>query len=97
VPIIIGRGAPAQVISFVASSLYTDYVLGIQTTAAALKPDYFAFSLPAGVVSGSYSINNAGTSATGAVLYGHLAISASPVPGPVGGLIAWRRRRMEAA
>jgi hypothetical protein len=93
----------------VASSLYTDYVLGIQTTAAAPKPDYFAFSLPAGVVSGSYSINNAGTSATGAVLYGHLAISASPVPGPVvgaglpglvialGGLIAWRRRRMEAA
>jgi hypothetical protein len=89
--------------------LHTDYVLGIQTTAAAPKPDYFAFNLPTGVVSGSYSINNAGTSATGAVLCGHLAISASPVPGPVvgvglpglvialGGLIAWRRRRMEAA
>jgi hypothetical protein len=81
VPIIIGRGAPAQVISFVASSLYTDYVLGIQTTAAAPKPDYFAFSLPTGVVSGGYSINNTGTSATGAVLYGHFNIRI-PRPGP---------------
>lgn len=95
--------------SFVASSLYTDYVLGIQTTAAAPKPDYFAFNLPLGVVSGSYSINDAGTSATAAVLYGHLVASASPVPGPIvgaglpglvmalGGLIAWRRRRRAAA
>jgi len=95
--------------SFVASSLYTDYVLGIQTSQSNPKPDYFAFNLPNGVVSGSYSINDAGTSATGAVLYGHLATSASPVPGPIvgaglpglvmalGGLIAWRRRRIATA
>jgi hypothetical protein len=94
--------------SFLASALYTDYVLGIQTTAAAPKPDYFAFNLPTGVVSGSYSINNTRTSATGAVLYGHLVTSASPVPGPLvgaglpglvmalGGLLAWRRRRLAA-
>ena len=95
--------------SFTASSLYTDYVLGIQTTQSNPKPDYFAFNLPTGVVSGSYSINNADTLATRAVLYGHSAISASPVPGPIvgaglpgvvmalGGLIAWRRRRIATA
>jgi hypothetical protein len=95
--------------SFVASALYTDYVLGIQTTAPAPKPDYFSFNLPNGVVSGNYSINHTGTSATGAVLYGHLVTSASPVPGPIvgaglpgvimalGGLLVWRRRRMTAA
>jgi hypothetical protein len=95
--------------SFVASSLYTDYVLGIQTSQSDPKPDYFAFNLPNGVVSGSYSINDADTRATRAVLYGHSAISASPVPGPIvgaglpglvmalGGLIAWRRRRIATA
>lgn len=95
--------------SFLASSLYTDYVLGIQTSAAAPKPDYFVLGLPAGVVSGSYSINNSDTRATGAVLYGHLAAApAAPVPGPavgaglpglllaLGTFIAWRRRAMAA-
>jgi hypothetical protein len=92
--------------SFLASALYTDYVLGIQTTAASPKPDYFVLSLPAGVVSGTYSINDSGTSATGAVLYGHLATRAEPVPGPalgaglpglllaLGAFFAWRRRAM---
>jgi hypothetical protein len=95
--------------SFVASALYTDYVLGIQTSLGSIKPDYFAFNLPTGIVSGSYLISHSGTFATEAVLYGHEAISASPVPGPIvgaglpgivmalGGLIAWRCRRMAAA
>lgn len=95
--------------SFTASALYTDYLLGIQTTEASPKPDYFVFSLPSGVTSGTYSINNTGTLATGAVLYGHLALAASPVPGPVvgaglpglvmalGGLVILSRRRRNQA
>lgn len=94
--------------SFLASALYTDYLLGIQTTTGSAKPDYFVFNLPTGVTSGSYSINDTGTSATRAVLYGHLA--ASPVPGPIvgaglpgmlmafAGFFVWRRsRRAKAA
>ena len=69
--------------SFTATAQYTDYVLGIQTTPASPKPDYFVFNLADGVESGTYSINGTRTSATAAVLYGRLA--ASPVPGPVVG------------
>ena len=108
VPLTISLGNSGT-FSFLASALYTDYVLGLQTSPSNPKPDYFSFNLPAGVVSGSYSINDTGTSATGAVLYGHLVTSASPVPGPIvgaglpgvvmalGGLLVWRRRRMTAA
>ena len=108
VPLTIQLGSSGN-FSFAASAFYTDYVLGIQTEIGRDKPDYFSFNLPAGVFSGSYLIKNSNDVATGAVLYGHSVISASPVPGPIvgaglpgivmaiGGFVAWRRRRNQAA
>lgn len=108
VPLTIQLGSSGA-FSFTASAFYTDYVLGIQTQLKSDKPDYFSFNLPVGVFSGSYLIKNSTDVATGAVLYGHAVTSASPVPGPIvgaglpgiamaiGGIVAWRRRRKQAA
>ena len=104
IPLTISLGNSGS-FAFTALSSYTNYVLGLQTSPSAPKPDYFSFNLPSGVVSGTYSINDTGTVAIGAVLYG-LAAQVAPVPGPVvgaglpgilmvlAGVIGWRRRRV---
>jgi hypothetical protein len=97
-------GASSGNFSFTAPG-YTDFILGFQTDTSNPKPDYFSFFLPAGVSSGTWSVNNGGGNVQLAVLYGH---SVASVPGPIVGaglpgilasvgLLGWWRRRQKLA
>jgi hypothetical protein len=88
--------------SFALLAGYTNYIFGIQTSSSNPTPDYFTFALPAGVVSGTYTIN---VNVAGTANLERGALYAQPVPGPIvgaglpgavlafGGLLGWVRRR----